>query len=349
MSCSLFEKIMIINFFVMSNEVAQAYDGIARTAAKVSVEERQNSPTIHLRQFNNWIKSTLIDRFCPSPNATILDCACGKGGDIPKWKLKNPNEFVFGDISIDSLKVAYQKYQKVKTQCRATFIGGDTFSCNISSMIPKDTRFHISSCQFAFHYSFRDEVLARSAVTNLCERLLPGGYVILTIPNACRIVKLLRENSSSRRIGNSLYYIERNFDMDNIPMFGAEYIFNLIESVNNCAEYLVHPAVMVSLFQENKCELVETYPFHDYYHETLKYFPAMAKLFSDLLLRLGVENAEMTQDEWDVISLYSFYVFKKSGVLPPMPEVARYKVPKGNTFEIIDAATGESTTYSVNS
>lgn len=328
------------------NIVSRSYDYIAKEHGGVSVEDRQKSPTIHLRQFNNWIKSVLIDRYCPSPYATIFDCACGKGGDIPKWKLKEPNEYILGDISIDSLQYAYLKYQSVKSNCRAFFIGGDTFSCNLSNLIPPEIKFHISSCQFAFHYCFQSESLARSAVRNLCERLLPGGYVLLTIPNACRIVKLLRD-SDSTKIGNSLYSIERRFELDNIPPFGAEYVFNLVESVDQCPEYLVHPAIMTSLFSEYKCELIETFPFHDYYHEAITSHPKMAKLFSDLLQKLGFQNADMTQDEWDTVGLYSFYVFQKSGTLPSLPTNPIYNVPKDNTFEIADAKTGERKLYNI--
>ena len=155
--------------------VSRSYDGIARAQGGVSVKDRQNSLIIHLRQFNNWIKSVLIDRFCPSPNATVFDCACGKGGDIPKWKLKEPNEFVFGDISIDSLQYAYIKYQSVQSKCRSFFIGGDTFSCDLSKLIPNDIKFHISSCQFAFHYCFRTEQLARSAPCSLAQQAVKGA------------------------------------------------------------------------------------------------------------------------------------------------------------------------------
>lgn len=322
----------------MAQIVESAYDGIATNLR--SVAERQNSPTIHLRQFNNWVKSALIDRFCPQPNPSIFDCACGKGGDIPKFKLKNPNQYIFGDISRVSLKCAYQKYQKQKCPSRAFFIGGDIFNCRISRLLP-NIRFHLASCQFAFHYSFIDEQTARSATLNLCENLVPGGHVILTVPNACRIVKLLRENPQNETINNSLYSITRKFDLDDIPMFGAEYVFNLIESVDNCPEYLVHPAVLTALFDENKCDLIETKPFHDYYHECMTSYPTMKKLFSDLLVRLGLENAEMTPDEWHVISLYSFFVFRKRGNVSPMPGKAEFNEPKSSRmFDIIDAETG---------
>ncbi|KAH0787961.1 mRNA capping enzyme, large subunit family protein [Histomonas meleagridis] len=293
------------------------------------------------------MKSVLIDQYCPK-YASIFDCACGKGGDIPKWKRKDPNEFVFGDISFDSLKRAYEKYKKVERSCNALFYSGDIFSCRMTDILPQDIRFHISSCQFAFHYAFRDETTARSAISNLCDRLHPGGYVLLTIPNACRIVKLLRQYPDQRQIGNSLYYIERHFDLDDIPIFGAEYVFNLVESVDNCAEYLVHPQVMASLFHEQKCELIETMPFQDYYHVCMTSFPHMKKLFSELLMRLGMENAEMTEEEWQVISLYSYYVFRKSGNLPPTHARSKMKEQKSDTFQIQNVETGEIVTVNIN-
>lgn len=330
----------------MKKDVAEAYDGIAQNV--VSIAERQHSEIIHLRQFNNWIKSVLIEKYCPK-DASIFDCACGKGGDIPKWKLKDPRLFVFSDISSDSLKRAYQKYQKMKKACKAYFYAGNAFSDNMLKRIneiPGNVTFDITSCQFAFHYAFKDESLARSAVNNLCNKLVPGGICILTIPNACRIVKMLRESNDNTKIGNRLFSIQRYFDIDNIPMFGAEYVFNLVESVDNCAEYLVHPQVLISLFQENKCELIETMPFHEYYHTCLTSFPTMKMLYSDLLERLGIQNAEMTPEEWEIIGLYSFFVFRKRG------EKSRQKnkyEPKGNEFEIIDLETGSKSTVDISS
>jgi hypothetical protein len=85
---------------------------------------------------------------------------------------------------------------------------------------------------------------------------MPAGYILITIPNACRIVKLLRR-AEGLLISNSPFFLERNFDLDAILVFGIEYIFFLVRSINRCAEYLVHPGVL-----ENDCQLVETMEFH---------------------------------------------------------------------------------------
>lgn len=66
----------------------------------VGVVQRQESPIIGLKNFNNWVKSVLITKFAhpalqESPvggggrggggRGKVLDMGCGKGGDMTKW------------------------------------------------------------------------------------------------------------------------------------------------------------------------------------------------------------------------------------------------------------------------
>jgi mRNA (guanine-N7-)-methyltransferase len=46
--------------------------------------EREHSPIIGLRRFNNWVKSVLIGSYVREGDI-VLDICGGKGGDMPKW------------------------------------------------------------------------------------------------------------------------------------------------------------------------------------------------------------------------------------------------------------------------
>ncbi|PWW74347.1 hypothetical protein C7212DRAFT_299011 [Tuber magnatum] len=78
-----------------------------------------------LRSFNNWIKSTIVQKFSPSDDfdprnhsrepgshLAVLDMGCGKGGDLLKWK-SAPQEVGFyvgvdtADVSIDHARDRY--------------------------------------------------------------------------------------------------------------------------------------------------------------------------------------------------------------------------------------------------
>lgn len=77
----------------------------------VGVTQRQLSPIIGLKSFNNWVKSVLIARFAhpvlreslddgrkaSSGQVTagrVLDMGCGKGGDLQKWQKAKVREYV---------------------------------------------------------------------------------------------------------------------------------------------------------------------------------------------------------------------------------------------------------------
>lgn len=84
---------------------------------EVGVTQRQKSPIIGLKNFNNWVKSVLIAQFAHpvlqgdedegkvqrdgktvfSRNrggGRVLDLGCGKGGDLNKWQKAKVKEYV---------------------------------------------------------------------------------------------------------------------------------------------------------------------------------------------------------------------------------------------------------------
>ena len=95
------------------------------------MQQRQNSPIIGLKNFNNWVKSVLIAKFAhpalrgngdstsgKSPNSgkylsvsgnsrgKVLDMGCGKGGDLNKWQKAKVREYI-GVGAYASFKCCY--------------------------------------------------------------------------------------------------------------------------------------------------------------------------------------------------------------------------------------------------
>jgi len=92
-----------------------------------------------LRSFNNWIKSTIVQKFSPnddfdprnhsrdsSSHLVVLDMGCGKGGDLLKWK-SAPQEvgfYVGVDTADVSIQHARDRYDSMIRDSRRRRSGG---------------------------------------------------------------------------------------------------------------------------------------------------------------------------------------------------------------------------------
>ncbi len=96
----------------------------------------QTTGTYNHRTFNNWIKSVLISKYtCKLHEAyreewgddddasgegqeklelSVLDIACGKGGDLNKWKFAGTRNYFGVDISLKAVQDANQR--KIKSR-----------------------------------------------------------------------------------------------------------------------------------------------------------------------------------------------------------------------------------------
>jgi len=176
--------------------------------------------TIGLRDFHNlYVKNMLISR-TSKRGETLIDFACGKGGDFPKW-IKANLSFVFGiDVAKDNLEnridgacARYLNFRReFKSMPGALFVNGNS-SLNIKSghamlndkaiqitrsvfgLGAKDEKlgkgvmkyygvgedgFNVTSCQFAIHYFFENETTFHNFIRNVAECTKLGGYFIGT-------------------------------------------------------------------------------------------------------------------------------------------------------------------------
>ena len=130
-----------------------------------------SSKTIGLREFHNYIKSILITNVSKRGDI-LIDYACGKGGDFPKW-IHAKLSFVFGiDISKDNLEnklngacVRYLNFHKTNKHVPyALFVHGNS-SLNIRSGAAMLSDKAIQITKAVFGEGGKDESKLGKAVT----------------------------------------------------------------------------------------------------------------------------------------------------------------------------------------
>ena len=301
-------------------------------------EGRKASRIIFLRSFNNWVKASMINKYCRKlgKGVAVLELCCGKGGDLDKYFMNNIKLFVGADISKESLKNAMDRLEKIKNEkykdnfrIKCIFIKDDLSSPDnrFLEKINKNYYFDLVSCQFALHYHFQNEKRLNAFLTNVSSRLCEGGYFIGTIIEDNVIVKRLRnrkkiaENKYLKEkftFGNEYYSVkfsQKHFDVKNGP-FGIKYGFYLEDSIDNrdeegkikyVEEYLIVFNEFVKLCEKYDLYLVEKENFTKFYSDYVKI--EQFKRLSERMLK-DLNNVNI-QQQWEIIQLYMVFAFRK--------------------------------------
>ena len=301
-------------------------------------EGTKASRIIFLRSFNNWVKASMINKYCRKlgKGASVLELCCGKGGDLDKYFLNNIKLFVGADISKESLSNAMSRLEKIKNEkynnnfkIKCIFIKEDLSSPEnrFLEKIDKKYFFDLVSCQFALHYHFENEKRLNAFLTNVSNRLCQGGYFIGTIVEDNVIVKRLRnrKNISDNKyinekftFGNEYYSVkfsQKHFNEKDGP-YGIKYGFYLEDSIDNrdeegkikyVEEYLIVFKEFVEICKKYDLYLEEKQNFTKFYNEYIKI--EQYKRLSNKMLK-DLNNVNIKQ-QWDIIQLYTMFAFRK--------------------------------------
>jgi hypothetical protein len=180
---------------------------------------------------NKYVKKMLITKMS-RPGDTLIDLACGKGGDLSKW-IDARLSFVFGvDLSKDNIEnhvngacARYLNNKKTtKTMPSALFVIGNSkhnirkgeamntdkakqITASVFGTAHKNASlgkgvekhygvgedgFNVTSCQFALHYFFEDNNILHRFLRNVAECTKVGGYFIGTCYDGTRIFNMLK-------------------------------------------------------------------------------------------------------------------------------------------------------------
>lgn len=319
-----------------------------------SKEGRKDSRIFHLRNFNNWVKSVIINEFLDkvkrkkrtSDDINILDLACGKGGDLLKWDKGKVDHVIMADIAATSIDQCKERYSRLERDRKrgysrdrvftTEFFAADCTKEVLSEKYKKsDIKLDLTSCQFAFHYSFESYEQADIMLKNACENLRVGGYFIGTTADSNKLVKRIKECKEADSFGNSVFNI-KSTNRDNFPLFGSKYMFYL-EGVVDCPEFLVHLPTMETLAAKYNMKLVWKKNFHEIFKDyerahshlltkmnALEVYPApnnktltgvsesQYKAAHDFLEKKGCKQVgTLSADEWEVAGLYIAFAFEK--------------------------------------
>jgi mRNA (guanine-N7-)-methyltransferase len=291
-----------------------------------------------MQNFHNiYVKKTLILNYSPSKltksNSQVgklLDLACGKGGDLSKWKNAKIKDVIAIDISkpcVEYGKNFFKTYPKPKPTVR--YIWGDTSKliwpeqeCGKSTMdkermkewIPNKNDFDVVSCQFCIHYYFENELKLRTLLQNVSDNIKIGGYFIGTCFNGKNVFNLLKgiKVSDGSIDDKTIWKIEKDYKIrtfkDEKPNLGQK-IKVYIDSIGEThIEYLVNLSYLESMMTKYGFELVEYKSFESYYLDFEK------DNNKNKTKNKKVEN--MSDAEKKMSYLNTSFCFKKTSITP---------------------------------
>lgn len=296
-------------------------------------EQKSAKGITNMRKFHNLIKTQLIISSCESIKAkSLLDIACGRGGDIHKWiqaKLKyifafdNHSESIFNEIqkghSFDGAIGRFKQINKI-SKTKLPFMKFYNIDILANDSLTKingydsNKIYDIVSCQFAFHYFCKNTNSTEHVLSIISKKLKKGGLFIGTATNGDLIHNILSQgnvniplltllkNNESSVSNNYLFYITE-FSENNKKIDESGIRKNYFEIQGVSSEYYLFKEKLSKLAIKYDLELVEYKSFYEWYTELKQKIKSNQSGFKEL--------QEMTIYEF-VISFLNFsFIFKK--------------------------------------
>lgn len=272
--------------------------------------DRRKFASKAMLDFHNSVKRKLIEGTRAS---SLVDMACGKGGDINKFisskiervlgfdynrdNIENPIDgiysrlldtrdwnrlnyrYVFLPMDL-SERINLETIQNVDDKLVAGVIYGHTRDAKLSRYYKMASeKFDVVSCQFAVHYFFESERKLDAFLYNVDKHLDEGGQFIGTCLDGHAIKRMLanEKTASGEKDGRTLWSIKRLYDRSAGVNYG-EKIEVFIESIGRVMEeYLVNIDLLYKKLKAMGYEKVETKPFGEFYDDTFKLDPVQSR------------------------------------------------------------------------
>ena len=216
---------------------------MADTCAALHYDKHADTSTAsrsELQKFHNKAKRALLDAF--AKNATsLLDLACGRGGDVHKWRAIGIRKVVGLDVSEGSVCEARRRWNASGPSLQTV-----TFqTADLRSPLALHREFDVVTCMFALHYFFESEAVAHVFLENVSRHLKPGGRFIGLVPDGLAINECIKYGP----FDNGIMQVTALWD-GKPQCFGSPYlccIEGTVTADSQVREYLVYASVLQSL------------------------------------------------------------------------------------------------------
>ncbi|KAL3148005.1 hypothetical protein ABBQ38_014300 [Trebouxia sp. C0009 RCD-2024] len=165
--------------------------------SKEALRQRKEGPSLPLKELHNDVKRQLIYRFAGGADS-LLDLACGRGGDIWKWTDAQIKYIKGIDLSPSEVEEARRRFQEMKVRKRRFNQGADIAADFEDTPLlgqkewREELQYDAITCMFAIHYFFESEKAIKTFLHNVSINLKEGGHFFGCVPDGKAVMQTLQ-------------------------------------------------------------------------------------------------------------------------------------------------------------
>lgn len=261
-------------------------------------ETKKLDVDVKMRRFHTLVvKKDLItqDTLNMPKGARLLDLACGRGGDLNRYKQSHFKEIIGIDLSANNLEnpnggAIVRLEENPVPKKNIVFIHGDAIKNLIDGSafhnssqkyktlaqkyVASPQSYDMVSMFFALHYMFENKNTLDTFIKNLREQIKPGGYFTGCCYDGQKVYAVLKEmgRASFKIDGTTFLEIQRDFaenkvfsnDTSSLGMQIRVLVHHIGKPHN---EYLVNFAYFKIVMEQNGFTCTKQKNFEEYYRE----------------------------------------------------------------------------------
>lgn len=192
---------------------------------------------------------------------SLLDLACGRGGDLWKWIDANVLYVKGLDLSPHEIEEAQKRYaeaiqKRPDIQLTAEFMATENLG---KREVKLDRQFDVVTCMFAIHYFFASKVALDNFFRNVSINLKEGGYFFGTVPDGRMVQETIHKWGKWPRYDKPMLKLQACWEGDaNKQPFGCGYTCAIGDTVteghgdsSGSYEYLVFRSILEGVAKEH--------------------------------------------------------------------------------------------------